>query len=127
MTFRFSKRTARLGQHCLAAVLVGATLFSGQPNVSAASRLTVPDAKIIQADQVPQRALRGYGTVSGAGANWQVGDDTVSVVTFTCESSDKAVILASKYVVDIQNYGAVKPVLLNGVKGSAFEVRHFLY
>ncbi len=124
MVLGLTHRTFKLSQHCLTVVLVGMLFISSQIHASTISRLTIPDGKMIEADQVPQRALRGYGTVSAAGANWQVAGDTVSVVTFTCESDDKAGILASKYIVDIQNYGAVKPVSLKGVKGRSFEVRH---
>lgn len=117
-------RTVGMGRRCLAIAIAGASLFSGLVSPFAAASLTIPGGQMIQSDQVPPRTLRGFGTVSGAGANWQVSSDAVSAVTFTCESDAKADILASKYVADIQNYGAVTPVSLNGVKGMAFEVRY---
>lgn len=124
MSFGFSRTASRLSRYCLATTVAVASLLSAVAQTEASTQLMIPNGKMIQTDQVPQRDMRGYGSVSGEGANWQVGDALVSVVTFTSESDAKAEILGSKYIVDIQNYGAVKPVALHGVTGKAFEVRY---
>lgn len=124
MTLGLFVRAAHGLQHAVSVIVAVLCLVLAVSDANAATRLTLPGATMIKADQVQPLDMRGYGTVSGAGANWQLGSDVISLVTFTCQNNDKAAILGSKYIADITNYGAVKPVKLDGLTGAAFEVRY---
>ncbi|MAX24319.1 MAG: hypothetical protein CMJ19_07430 [Phycisphaeraceae bacterium] len=86
--------------------------------------LTIPQGKILQTEQLPATTMRGYGKVEAQGTSWQVDGQKVTTVTFTCQSLDKAELLASKYITDFQDYGPVQPATISGIACKVFALRH---
>ncbi len=84
--------------------------------LGAALTLTVAGAAEFEAE-VPTLELRGYGRVSFRGEE----NDGVSLGVFQCESPERAKIVGSKYLADLQNYGAVEKV---AGAPSTLRVRH---
>ncbi len=66
-------------------------------------------------------ALRGFGTVSVTSTQYKTPQGEISLAKFTAESPEKAVIVGSKYLADLQNYGAVR---LSPFPDVTLEVRH---
>ncbi len=54
--------------------------------------------------------MRGFGEVEATGRAWQIDGSKVSLVSFKAEDAEKAAIVASKFIADLQGYSVGKPV-----------------
>jgi len=120
LSARFFTPSLRLDR-LSASLLAGASLLFASCGQPGAPRLGQPTTE----KAVPATELRGFGKVAAKGRLWASPAGEIALVEFTSEDAAKAAVLASKYVADLQAYGAVTPgTLPPGFAGAAFEVRH---
>ncbi|MFA6291181.1 MAG: hypothetical protein WC637_05330, partial [Victivallales bacterium] len=84
-----------------------------------------PGSQLIDSKKTEPAQMRGFGQVAAKGWLWQDGKERFSLVSFTCQDTDTARILGSKYLEDLLAYGAVSLVRASPeIKGTMLQVRH---
>lgn len=107
------------------AVAINLGLCAGLFGSVAAAPAIPPGARLVRTAAEGPYDLRGYGKVAAQGWMFESPSGPLALVRLDCPDVPSAKIVASKYVVDLQSYGAVTPVdCPPGISGTALQVRH---